>query len=112
MPWQEVIGILGTILMAGLGVLGWSRNHKIDASGIGRESASVLAEIGHVKGGIEEIKMRLDRREREYIEVVGRLTAIETECKRFTQLNVDARLSAVETSIKQIERFISGKEAR
>jgi len=109
MPWQEIIGILGTSIMAGLGILGWSRNHRLDASGSGRESASVITEIGHVKSGIEEIKTRLDRREREYIEVVGRLTAIETECKRFSTLNVDARLSSLETAVKQIERLVAGK---
>jgi len=104
MPWQEIIGILGTCLMAGLGVLGWSRNHKIDATGTGRESASVLSEIGHVKSGIEEIKVRLDRREREYVDVIARLSGIEAELGRLSQLNVDSRLSALETVLRQITK--------
>ena len=96
MPWQEIIGILGTCLMAGLGMLGWSRNHKIDATGTGRESASVLAEIGHVKGGIDEIKMRLDRREREYIDVIGRLTALESTLRQLADNTIQDILRRLE----------------
>jgi len=102
MPWQEIIGILGTIIMVGIGILGWVRNHRGDAKTDGRESATTSADIVHIKSGIDEIKARLDRREREYVDVIKQLATIQTDLNRISQLDIDARLSAVETTLRQL----------
>ena len=78
MPWQEIIGILGTTIMASLGIAGWVRNSRGDASSSGKDSAIVVTKLEGVQAGIEEIKSRLDRRDREYVNVIARLTNLET----------------------------------
>jgi len=96
MPIQEVIGILGTLVMLVIGILGWARSHKGDAADHGMNRGVVLTEIGHVKDGIDDIRRKLERQDKEYVGMLTRLTSVETML-----LQVFQRLDRLEGNRKE-----------
>ena len=77
-----VIGVLGTISAFVFGYLALRRNNKSDQSEAGRKDGIILTELGYVKSGVDDIKRKQDKQDAQHIEVVQRLSAVESSAKQ------------------------------
>lgn len=77
-----LIGIGCSILGAILGYLGFMRNAKKDSECEGKESGTILTEIGYIKAGVDDIKRRQEKQDDRHLEIIGRLTAVEASSKQ------------------------------
>ena len=48
----------------------------------GKQEATVLVELGHIKGQVDGIDKKIDRQEQQHTEVMMRLTAVEESTKQ------------------------------
>lgn len=67
--WGYIVGGVGLII----GILGWLRNNRSDAKADG----VLLAELGYVKAGIDDIKRKQEYQDRQFNEYAERLAKAE-----------------------------------
>lgn len=79
---SAVLGLLGTVCAIVFSYSAFHRSRKKDDDNDGRESGTILTEIGYIKSGIDDIKRKQDKQEQQHIEVVSRLTAVEASAKQ------------------------------
>lgn len=77
-----IIGIIGTVCAMVFGYMALHRNRKIDSHKEGKQDGAVLTELGYIKSGVDDIKRKQEQQERQHIEVVTRLTAVEESAKQ------------------------------
>ena len=82
MNWSVIIGIFGTLAGFALSYLAFARNSKKDSADAGKESGTVLTEIGYIKANTDEIKAEQKEQRKTNVEVVTRLTAVEASAKQ------------------------------
>ena len=58
MNWSVIIGIFGTLAGFALSYLAFARNSKKDSTDAGKESGTVLTEIGYIKANTDDITGR------------------------------------------------------
>ena len=73
-----VVGALGVVF----GLVTALRNKKTDDKTEGEKDGVVLTELGYIKKGIDGIEKRLERQERQYIDVVRQLTEVKDSAKQ------------------------------
>jgi len=73
-----VISILGSISSVLFAYLAFKRNAKNDTKEIGRESGTVISDLGYIKSSIERIEKRLDNSESKFDGISTRLAKVET----------------------------------
>lgn len=73
-----VAGIAGVVF----GIVTLFRNKKQDDTQEGRESGTVLSDLGYIKAGVDEIKAEQKDQRKTNIEVITRLTAVEESAKQ------------------------------
>ena len=76
------LGIMGTICAIVFGYATFKRNKKIDDSTEGKESGTILTEIGYIKSGVDDIKRKQEKQDEHHIEVISRITAVEQSAKQ------------------------------
>ena len=74
-----IIGAACTIVGVLLSYAAFARNSKRDSEASGRESGTVLTEIGYIKGGVDRIERKQDER---YLKMAERVTAVESSAKQ------------------------------
>lgn len=79
---SAIVGIVGTLLGMLLSYAALRRNAKKDNSDEGRESGTILTEIGYIKGGIDRIERKQDTQDERYIKMAERVTAVESSAKQ------------------------------
>lgn len=72
-----IISILGTISSIAFGYLAFRRNTNTDTRQLGRESGTVISDLGYIKSSIERIEKRLDLSESKFDGVSTRLARVE-----------------------------------
>ena len=72
-----IISVLGTISSILFGYLAFKRNTHSDTKEIGRESGTVISDLGYIKSSIERIEKRLDNSEQKFDNFNTRLTRVE-----------------------------------
>jgi len=72
-----IISILGTISSITFGYLAFRRNDHSDTKELGRESGTVISDLGYIKSSIERIEKRLDNSESKFDGVATRLARVE-----------------------------------
>lgn len=77
-----VIGIVGGIFAIMFGVASFFRNKHTDYEGEGKKDGVVLTELGYIKSGVDDIKRKQEKQEQQHIEVISRLTAVESSVKQ------------------------------
>lgn len=77
-----LIGIGGTILGLAFSYLAFFRNSKKDSKDDGKETGAVLTELGYIKSGIDDLKNENREQRKTNIEVITRLTAVESSAKQ------------------------------
>ncbi len=72
-----IISVLGTISSITFGYLAFRRNSSIDTKTMGRESGTVISDLGYIKSSIERIEKRLDNSESKFEGIHTRLARVE-----------------------------------
>lgn len=73
-----VAGIAGVVF----GLVTLFRNKRQDDNKEGRESGTVLSDLGYIKAGVDEIKAEQKDQRKTNIELITRLTAVEESTKQ------------------------------
>ena len=79
---STVLGILGTVCAIVFGLATYKRNRKKDDSDEGKQSGTVLTEIGYIKSGIDDIKAEQREQRNTNTQFLERLTAVEASAKQ------------------------------
>ena len=77
-----IIGAACTIVGVLLSYAAFARNSKKDSEASGKESETVLTEIGYIKGGVDRIERKQDEQDARYITMAERVTAVESSAKQ------------------------------
>ena len=77
-----VISAVSAICAIVFGFLAFRRNDKSDQSEAGRKDGIILTELGYVKSGVDDIKRKQDKQDAQHIEVDQRLSAVESSAKQ------------------------------
>lgn len=75
---SAVVGIIGVVF----GLVTLFRNKRQDDEHEGRESGTVLSDLGYIKAGVDEIKAEQKDQRKTNIELITRLTAVEESAKQ------------------------------
>ena len=76
------MAIVGGIAGVVFGLVTLFRNKKQDDNQQGRESGTVLSDLGYIKAGVDEIKSEQKEQRKTNIEFITRLTAVEESTKQ------------------------------
>lgn len=79
---DAVIGIAGAILGGVLAYAAFLRNSKKDSEADGKQSGTILTELGYIKGGIDDLKSENREQRKTNTEFISRLTAVESSAKQ------------------------------
>lgn len=85
MTWELAVvlfGLVGTGCSIVFGYAAFARNGKKNTEDEARSDATVLSEIGYIKGGIDDIKAEQREQRKTNLEVLTRLTAVEESAKQ------------------------------
>lgn len=77
-----IVAIVGGIAGVLFGLVTLFRNKKQDDTQQGRESGTVLSDLGYIKAGVDEIKSEQKEQRKTNIEFITRLTAVEESTKQ------------------------------
>ena len=77
-----IVAIVGGIAGIVFGLVTLFRNKKQDDNQQGRESGTVLSDLGYIKAGVDEIKSEQKEQRKINIEFITRLTAVEESTKQ------------------------------
>ena len=79
---DAVIGIACAILGGVLSYAAFFRNSKKDSEADGKQSGTILTELGYIKGGIDDLKSENREQRKTNTEFISRLTAVESSAKQ------------------------------
>ncbi len=79
---SAVVGLISTICAIVFGYAAFNRNKHTDTADEAKNDATVLSEIGYIKGGIDDIKAEQREQRKTNLEVLTRLTAVEESAKQ------------------------------
>lgn len=82
MSTATIVAIIGGIAGVVFGLVTLFRNKKEDDNKEGRESGTVLSDLGYIKAGVDEIKAEQKDQRKTNIEFITRLTAVEESTKQ------------------------------
>ena len=77
-----IVAIVGGIAGVLFGLVTLFRNKKQDDTQQGRESGTVLSDLGYIKAGVDEIKSEQKEQRKTNIEFITRLSAVEESTKQ------------------------------
>ena len=84
----SVLGGISATCAIFFGYTAYKRNDRTDNSEAGRKDGIILTELGYVKSGVDDIKRKQDKQDSQHIEVVQRLSAVESSTKQ-AHLRID-----------------------
>lgn len=76
-----VISAIGVIAAVVTGFIGYQNGLKKNSSRNGEERGVLMTEIGYIKAGIDDIKTRQDRQDREYSDLKIEVAEIKRDLK-------------------------------
>lgn len=79
---STVLGILGTLSAITFGYAAYKRNNRTDNKDEGKESGTILTEIGYIKAGVDDIKRKQEKQDERHVELISRVTAVEQSAKQ------------------------------
>ena len=76
---STVLGILGTLSAITFGYAAYKRNNRTDNKDEGKESGTILTEIGYIKAGVDDIKRKQEKQDERHVELISRVTAVDNQ---------------------------------
>ena len=77
-----LISILAAVAGVVFGVTTFFRNKKKDDSEDGRESGTILTELGYIKSGVDDLKRKQERSDETIMSFMKDLTAVQESTKQ------------------------------
>lgn len=77
-----LVGILTGVGGFLLSYISHRRTQHKDASEAGKAGGVVLTELGYIKGGIDDIKRKQETQDKNHLEMVARMVAVEASTKQ------------------------------
>lgn len=77
-----ILSVVSTLCAIYFGYKAFARNRKKDDTDEGRASGTMLSDIGYIKSGVDDIKAEQKEQRKTNIEVVARITAVEESAKQ------------------------------
>lgn len=74
-----LVGVCGTVYAIYTSAKTSKRAEKKDSEEEGRNDAAVMVELGYIKSGIETINRKMEKQEKDYVDIVIRVSACEKE---------------------------------
>lgn len=96
MEWNTALAVFGTLVGIIGGIYGISRNKATDDTEAGRQSGTILTELGYIKAGVEDIKSEQREQRKINTELFTRMSAVEQSAKQ-----AHHRLDRLEQSTKE-----------
>ena len=62
--------------------MAFKRNQRSDEQQDGRESGTLLTEIGYIKANTDDIKRKQEKQDEQYLELTERMVAVEQSTKQ------------------------------
>lgn len=76
------LSVFSTLCAIVFGYVAFLRNKKKDDADEGKNSGTILTELGYIKGGIDDVKAEQREQRKTNTELVTRLTAVEESAKQ------------------------------
>ena len=76
-----VISLAGTMFAIIFAYMAFLRNKKTDDRAEAKQIGVVMAELGYIKSGIDDIKRKHAEQEQKYVDIVTRLVKVEDSAK-------------------------------
>lgn len=77
-----LISILAAVAGVVFGVTTYLRNRKKDDSDDGRQSGTILTELGYIKSGVDDLKRKQEKQDEQNREILLGLTKVEESAKQ------------------------------
>ena len=91
-----IVSIIRGVFAILFGLATFLRNKHSDDVGEGKKGGVVLTELGYIKSGVDDIKRKQEKQDEQNIEVISRLTAVESSAKQ-----AHKRIDAVEKHLDE-----------
>ena len=69
------LGVLGTCSSIVLGFIALRRNNKTDDSNEGRQTGTILSDIGYIKSGVDDIKRKQEKQDTFNLNLMAEITS-------------------------------------
>lgn len=89
------LSVVSSMCAIFFGYVAFARNRKGDVKDEAKNDATVLSEIGYIKGGIDDIKAEQREQRKTNVEVLERISKVEASVKQ-----AHHRLDTVENDIR------------
>lgn len=76
------IGAMCTVLGVVISYVMFLRNRSKDDTATGKQTGTLLTEIGYIKGGVDDIKRKQEKQDDQYHTMSERVTAVEQSAKQ------------------------------
>lgn len=70
-------GILGTVCSIVFAYSAFQRNNKSDDNTEGRQTGTILSDIGYIKSGVDDIKRKQEKQDTYNISIMQELTSVK-----------------------------------
>lgn len=81
MEWNIIVGLICTVLGAGISYATFSRNKQKNDRNDGQQLGTVLTELGYIKANTDDIKAEQKEQRSINTKFEGRLSAVEASAK-------------------------------
>jgi hypothetical protein len=79
---MTILSILSTVCAIIFGYIAFSRNKKKDDADEGKNTGTILTELGYIKGGIDDVKAEQKEQRKTNTGFVERLVSVEASAKQ------------------------------
>lgn len=95
---MTVLSVISTVCAIAFGYIAFVRNRDSDKTKEAKSDATILTELGYIKGGIDDVKAEQREQRKTNTDFVGRLVSVEASAKQ-----AHKRLDHIEQRMDQTE---------
>ena len=79
---MTVLSVISTVCAIVFGYIAFVRNRDSDKTKEAKSDATILTELGYIKGGIDDVKAEQREQRKTNTDFVGRLVSVEASAKQ------------------------------
>lgn len=79
---MTVLSVISTVCAIVFGYIAFVRNRDSDKTKEAKSNATILTELGYIKGGIDDVKAEQRKQRKTNTDFVGRLVSVEASAKQ------------------------------
>ena len=93
---MNVLSVISTVCAIVFGYIAFVRNRDSDKTKEAKSDATILTELGYIKGGIDDVKAEQREQRKTNTDFIGRLVSVEASAKQ-----AHKRLDHIEQQLDQ-----------